>query len=343
MVHFTCSYYSAFKMIIIPQELLILVADFLPTTADVCNFRLSCRLFAMTGFPVLFQNVAILDTTEHISRFLSTLCNAPCKSLSATRHLTLQHGTWPIIWSYKTWLQHCLRVRRGHKSDELAFSHYMQFIIQEHHRNSLGNMHLEQLLQALPRLKSITLSHVNKWSWKPFNSLHYSELISRICTLPCWENVVIQPLSGILTLLDAFPQIRQLSVHGSLTAAPGTKQYPSILHLEVKSILGHCKNSDEIETFFSSFPNLTTVLISMETGGRLDEMTIRLNRLYWPNLHTCTLVNMLIEEDDLVSFIHRHSSLRSISLDRITLTSGSWDSFSCRYKRLRSSLYVQAM
>jgi len=170
--------------------------------------------------------------------------------------------------SRKAWLQHFLRIKEDLESVDNAFTKYLHFIQQEQQRTFDQDTHFRQLLQALPMLKSLTLSHINKWSWKPFRSPHYNKLVRRISTLPHWESVVSQPLLSILSLLNTFPKIRRLNIYGSLSPTLTKRRHPQILHLEVTSIVSYHKNSSNIKSFLSSFPNLRTVLISMEGGGR---------------------------------------------------------------------------
>lgn len=49
------------------------------------------------------------------------------------------------------------------------------------------------------------------------------------------------------------------------------------------------------------------------------------SRLHWPHLRRCTLAGIFTDEASLLKFLRDHSRLESLAIERLTLTTGPWD------------------
>ncbi|KAK3332651.1 hypothetical protein B0T19DRAFT_355422 [Cercophora scortea] len=325
----------------LPLELLTAVATALLSTADSYNFRLVCRRFACAGFPVLFRHVSVLNTTDCLKQF-QTMRDSPYGSLGATKNLTIYDGTWPLVDRRSIWNRHPLLMARSWADPQLhpgpaqdAYRQYTQFIAQEIRREP-PDVHLIDLLQSFPTLRSISVSHVNRWNLGPLDLAHYNNLISTIWILPYWETFIAKTVLSLLQIINSFPHIRRLDISGSLKLeSVGHGVYPAIQYLEVKSLVGRKILKTKAREFLASFPNLRSLSVSLERGGPLGEQVLPLDGLQWHKLRFCSLYNLWISEDELFGFIKRHSSqLWFLTLNQITLVDGSWESFFFRYREL---------
>jgi len=313
----------------IAQEILVLIAYKLPTIDDIRRFRLVCRALSFAGFDVLFRRVSVLNTAENVKHFQEVMrIKAPHQVLLNTRHLTIYHGTWPLVNSRKDWLQHCLRLHRSNQhAPNAAFGHYKRFVSSQ--ENGPGcEARILTLFTSLPKLQSVSLSHVNTWSHTPFNNIHFEKLLDRILILPFWGSFVAQPLSGILAHLNKFPNIKRLNIHGTLLPEQTEGTYDGITHLEVRSIIRRSESATR--NFLLSFPSLRSLELQMDSCYAVEEHTLSLQHLHWPQLRICTLVDLCTTEDELFTFIQQHGKLRLVLLNYVTLTQGSWGSLLAR-------------
>ncbi|KAK3377657.1 hypothetical protein B0H63DRAFT_398707 [Podospora didyma] len=302
--------------------------------------------FAYAGFPVLFRNVCTMNTLSCMHQ-LQTLGDSPFGSLRNTKHLTIYHGTWPLLDCRGDWDRNALwvgcRSWANSRAAEDAFRRYTQFITQEALREFKPDAQFRKLIHSFPTLNSITISHVNRWDWKPLNNEQYNALIKKIWILPYWTSFVADAVFSLLNVLHFFPHIRRLNIFGSLSPehyVPGV--YPAVSHLQVRSLISCNALKTKTRDFLASFPNLSELSISLEPGGPLNEQKLLLDALHWPQLCYFALYNVWISENELFGFVERHGRLRHLALDRITLIQGSWESFFVRYRDLQNRPSIEA-
>ncbi len=88
-----------------PAEILALIADILPL-ATLREFRLVSRRLADVAYPVLIQQLSIVNTAERLEEFeLFTYQNQ--EAAHYTKKLTIYHGTWPVCTRDAWETPHC--------------------------------------------------------------------------------------------------------------------------------------------------------------------------------------------------------------------------------------------
>ena len=69
--------------------------------------------------------------------------------------------------------------------------------------------------------------------------------------------------------------------------------------------------------------------------GPVHHQQLPLQQLQWPRLQFFHVTDMWTSQEELFSFVERHS-LKCLTLRQVTLTSGSWKSFFARIRGLPS-------
>lgn len=332
-----------------PQEILAEIAKFLPSVADLRRFRLVNSTFASAGFPSLIHHLGILNTYDYLQE-LQTLRKS-CGCFGATKHVTVYHGTWPYVLNRQRWMAHplFLRERTKDSSDdavETAYRNYRSFVERETSRGFESDVtEFLTLLQSFPQLQSLTLSHLQAWRWRPLQNLHYKSLKDRTWVVPFFQDAVHDLAGKILPLLNTFPRISRLNIEGGLNAqhlTTGGHQYGNVTRLRVTSLTVAKSFIEQTRSFLASFPNLEDLTIQVAAGGPLSELSLPLESLEWPRLSRLELAHLLVHEDAICSFAERHRRLQRMSLKKITLTMGSWNSTLTRLRNSNSGLVVQA-
>ncbi|KAM7204413.1 hypothetical protein V8F33_001715 [Rhypophila sp. PSN 637] len=304
------------------------------------TLRLSSRRFAHAAFPILFRSVYLLNTSECIDEF-ELLVHSPYRSLGAIKQLTIYYGEWPDLDYQSRWRNNILwlgdRGQSQCKEEDRAFTRYKEFMKEERLRRANPEAQLLRIFKSLPSLRSITISHLNSWSWKPLGGHHLKKLKEKIWMLPRWENSITKPVLDILPIIEAYPHINHLEMNGTLTAEHrGSGKYLSVVSLKIDSLVSQYTAKEQTRELVTAFPNLRTVSLrlSQAPASGLEDQELRLKRVYWPWLNSFSVHGLWISEDDLWEFIERHDRLVYVGLLRVTLTKGSWESFFTRMRAL---------
>ncbi|KAH6646826.1 hypothetical protein BKA67DRAFT_525209 [Truncatella angustata] len=311
----------------LPQEILTAIAEQLPTAADVCQLRLVEKRCAVAAFPVLFERVQILNTSECLHQ-AESLLQSPYGSIGATKHLTLYQGTWPLTLSLSAWRGHSLRLRY-HDNDTQTFEQYTRFSRTELSRHFGDNSaKFCGLVGQFSQLQSLCLADVHTRAQGSARNSHYNSLKDRIQIVPSFHGNVNGILTQFSTVLNSMRHLTTLSLEGCLDTSGLDlhESFSGILSLEVIGLLTTAYLGEHISRFLASFPHLTHMRLRPALVGCPNERKLPLSNIQFSDLCHVEFHGIWTSEEELLDFVYRHG-LISLSLSEITFTQGSWESF----------------
>jgi hypothetical protein len=109
----------------------------------------------------------------------------------------------------------------------------------------------------------------------------------------------------------------------------------TIRRLRIVSTPGISESRQKFLEFIESFPKLELLDLALSTGAGLP-----LEELRCPQLHTLCLRNLWVTEDTLLKTIGANSQIRTVRLNSITLSSGTWHSFFTQLHRVERRVNV---
>jgi hypothetical protein len=204
----------------VPTEILSQIASYLDAK-DLRRFRSTNRQCAKVGVSFIARNgLSALNTAAGLQEIRQLL---QCKSIAiSTRQLTINHSRWPIC-TRKEWERHPLLFSGPWRFESLetskankAFAAYSAFIAKEQNRSHDKDVSITtQILNLLPNLQSLVISHMKVCSWHPSHNTKYKNLLREIWMTP-YIDVVVTPAVQIslLALGNGFSNITSFTIHG---------------------------------------------------------------------------------------------------------------------------------
>lgn len=306
-----------------PAEILALVVKFLPLAA-LREFRLVSRRLADVAYPVLVQHLSVVNTAECLEEFKLFINKS--QIASHTKRLTIYHGTWPIC-TRDAWETHPLLLggyhrmdigcQRSHAADQ-AYQDYKSFIAREGSRKPSD---LEGIIQLLPNLRSIVLTHLRTSHLK---QPQYSRLRRKIWLQPYLKDFVSPTITWVLGALDDFCEVKEIEINSNFNPhdIEGPVRAKYIERLRITSM--KCSNPQRLSIFLSSFSRVRKLFLEI---NEVDHSTnIPLDDVLWPNLEEMELTNGRVSEVSMVGFIQRHSRLSILRVRGTSVIGGSWES-----------------
>jgi hypothetical protein len=320
----------------LPSEILDGIAAHLPGAVDIGNFRLIEKRCASAAFHILFRRIQLLNTVNcliNIEEFFAS----PYGSSRITRHLTLHHATWPLLWTPSTWRDHPLRVQPS-PDDAQALESYLRFIQTEatdkSHRGC--DSRIQEVLRQFVQLQSLSITDVQSHRYRPARNHHLDHLKSRIRMVPSFQGRLNEILEEVSPVFNSMPSLNALSIEGSLDISTTTisESFPGITDLRVTGLLMNTATSEDFQRFLLAFPNLTHILLRPASLGRPSERSVPLAVVQLAKLRHAELYDIWTSESALLNFAVQNR-LHSLSLIGINLIQGSWKSF---FTQLRLNL-----
>jgi hypothetical protein len=294
------------------------------------------------------KGLSTLNTSSCLNQLQQLLQNCGCIA-RGTRKLTISHGSWPVC-SRDEWERHPLlfggndRWNAIQTSDmervDIAFAEYKMFIAEEESRRFSEDVDIiANLLNLLPNLQTIVISHMRGYSWHPSRNTKYHILQKKIWMAPFMDNKVAQAVQTfLLAFSKKFINIACLKIYGTLNPgdlhlSPSDSQFPSIHKLCVMSFQ-IVENEDVIQKFLQAFPNL--VDLSVKFQGWESSIPNVIGKLFWRHLKTLRLDDLWASEEDIFGLFERHQrTLEQFKLGDTTIIQGSWRSLFTRMRSLR--------
>ncbi|KAH8797847.1 hypothetical protein F5884DRAFT_687701 [Xylogone sp. PMI_703] len=336
----------------LPLEVIIDIAFHLDILT-LQNFRLASRRFAEAAIPAIGRHgLSALNTFSCLKQLKEFLENYSTLALN-TKKLTISHGEWPVC-SRDEWEKHPL-LFGGNERNELRFSdqekidkafvEYTQFIAEEENRRFSDDVNtIFCLLELLPNLQSMVISHMKTWSWHPSRKKKYRDLQREIWMSPFVNDQVAPTLQILLLAINnKFHNITSLTISGSLDPAdlyfcPGTSQFPSIRELRV-TCLQVQEDGDVVRRFLRAFPNLMNLSVSFY--GWESSIPNILDKLIWPDLKVVRINDLWTSEENILTFFKlHHKTLEQFSLGDTTIVQGTWRSLFTRIRSVCSQTQV---
>lgn len=311
----------------LPHEILTSIAAQLPTSTDICRFRLVERRCAAAAFSILFEKVHVLNTIECLQK-ARTIVQSPHGNLASTRHLTLYHGTWPADLSPHTWRNHPLALPAGNGSTQ-AFEIYKRFSQEEASRQFDNDVALfHALLGHFPQLRSLRIADLHAQKHGPVRNFHYDVLKDRVRMIPCFQGKIHDILARASCHFHLMQHLTRLSLEGEIDSSAITfrESFPRVLSLSVAGLIVKTELSEHICRFLSAFPSLRQLSVRSASFGPPRERVLPLPAINLASLCHIELHGIGASEHDLLNFVCRHG-LQSLSFTDLTLIEGSWESF----------------
>jgi hypothetical protein len=333
----------------VPFEILIEIALEL-SGRDLRGFRLVSFRCACAGKYSLNQNgFTVINVSRYLDAFEDLMA---CKVISGnTKAITLAHGDWPMISSYREWkhyplllaaryhfkLSGRLRLLRRRKATR-AFADYRAFIKEEQERESQTDIALlARILESLPKLEAITITSVQYWSGNLSRNIMFSNLQSSIWLFPYMLDWLQNPAHTLLSAFQArLPRnLQSLTFDGTLDLDElNIATYPGIKRLRIK-LLRAASDPTIIQQFLSAFPDLTEVSINFLSWGHVSLIC------HWENLQSLYFGHFIASEHDLYALFERHQqTIRYFRISNANLTQGTWRSLFAKIGELKSPAVV---
>jgi hypothetical protein len=344
----------------LPTEILCEIASHL-TAGELGSFRLINRMFSLAGAPLIARNgISILNTPSSLDN-IQKLLERNSSIARTTQKLSIEYGEWPVC-TRDEWDSHYLLFGRTTIRDlgqqatnsaeaDAAFAEYMVFIAEEQGRTLHKDVEaFLRVLALLPELRTMTISHMQIWSWHPSRNFKYRKLQQKIWMTP-YINDTIEPAVQIflLALSNRFSNINCLTIYGTLKSAGlyphlSGLQFPYI-HKLVISSLDIRDNQDAAKWFLRAFPKLVdlSIVFSHRDSSFGDVLESFVGDLFWPHLKMLHLDELWASEAEIFRiFIHHQDTLKIFSLGNVTLTKGSWRSLFTQIRSLRAQVRIIA-
>ena len=200
---------------------------------------------------------------------------------------------------------------------------YKEFITIEQQRRVSSDIALfRDILEKLPSLRAIVISHVRSWDWNARTPERYS-LQKRIRMPPLFNDSTHPVVQNILALLQGFPTIEELHVGGQLHLRyiDFAGKVPNITRLTIESLLVLGTSATHLQQLFTAFPNLAHLSVGFAyPGGSLPLEATGLEKL-----QTLELRKLSVAGGDLSHILASNWHLKSVRLEKVTLSSGLWE------------------
>ncbi len=196
-----------FAMDRLPPELVSEIASLLSLDA-LRQLRLVNRYLASSVYPVLYGNISVVNTAEHVEELMGFLKQCPAAA-QFTRHLTIYHAAWPVC-NRTVWERHPLlfggkEIGVGYRMSavaDAAFQSYTDFIAREALRDFSD---LASLIFMFQNLQTVTISHIR--CIPRMKNSQCRRLIRRIWLGPRVKDSAVMTVTPFLRLFHDFPNI----------------------------------------------------------------------------------------------------------------------------------------
>ena len=132
--------------------------------------------------------------------------------------------------------------------------------------------------------------------------------------------------SLLLPLLHYFPQIRDLTVYGTLDSFDLNNYRPfftsHVRRLHLESLLVFHEAPSSVKRFLRSFPDLEEV--TMKFASNNEHTATLLQDIHWPRLRKLALQDTWTTADTLICLIDRHHALEEVKMRDTKLFTGAW-------------------
>ena len=307
----------------LPVEIMQSIASFM-SCSDLCNLRLVNRAHGAALYPVISQNLCMVDTAGGLESFWSYIIECG-GSLLFTKSLTIFYGEWPHC-TQDEFEVHPLLQREIHPRHlkasatqsevTLAYQKYKAFMDEEDERCSSESLDtLFRILRSTPNIKSIVVRHIRALSRGQKNA-KISCLLEAIWLRPRLRgpaNSICQNISTIQPILATF-------VHFQIMGRLGLdelwlSEMRSVQNLQVDCAI--FRDQFSVVRFISAFPNLEELAFGAK---RFGEHYFPLSQMQLPRLRVLRLQNICLSENTLLAALPTMSLLDTLILTNSSLS-----------------------
>ena len=307
----------------LPVEIMQSIASFM-SCSDLCNLRLVNRAHAAALYPVISQNLCMVDTASGVESFWSyiTECGG---SLFFTKSLTIFYGEWPHC-TQGEFEVHPLLHREIHPRHlkasatqsevTLAYQKYKAFMDEEDDRCSSGSLDtLFRILRSIPNVQSVVVRHIRTLP-KGKKNAKISCLLEAIWLRPRLRglaNSICQNISTIRPISATFVQFQIMGRLGLDELWLSEMGSVHILQVDCATF----RDQFSVVRFMSAFPNVEELTFGAK---RFGEHYFPLNQMQLPRLRVLRLQNICLSENTLLTALPTMSLLDTLILTNSSLS-----------------------
>lgn len=341
-----------------PPELINSILHFLPSKADLANFRLVQRAFANLGAPFLFRVIPVKPTRSFLSHLVSI-----SQSLDLSRHVKeifvgFEHPGLMVWAEYQQQLQ----LRKFVPGDNRTIVWHSHYDLVAQYQEFLGSQefisNFETAFRSFPRLEALTIDPFCQPACSSGTSLRPRPSLGEMGWYGVRHKSATQyNVSQIFTTLIGVAHDTRVNLVSFKVTSPGESLYYSYINpanlRRTAIVFQNCRFIELSIPLYGDCRAAAKFLLSnplfpvLASAQKLEELKIsnytrwdgfndqeNLPELFpyifgedhvWPNLKRINFPDLNLYDRELIGFLSRHKkTLREVSMAHCYLKSGFW-------------------